>query len=221
MHASDHDDDDASGTFWPGYVDAVTNLVLNLLFLLTVMTVAVFMFALELGKSMQGGGKSPVATAQADKKADEKPPSEAQLKELQKRIEQLQQELAAAKQQNRASIVDATALAPKAPKGLDKTIQADADVIVRFIDDAVTLKPDEVTKLRELLAPVVAKGGARLDVEVPKGFTEAKRMGFYRAMAVRNLLLEMKMPQNRIDLTVREGKITANASLVKVYAKTK
>lgn len=221
MHASDHDDDDASGTFWPGYVDAVTNLVLNLLFLLTVMTVAVFMFALELGKSIQGGGKSLVATERTEKKTDDKVQPEAQVKELQKRIELLQQELAAAKQQNKANIVDATALAPKAPKGLDKAILSDADVIVRFIDDAVTLKPDEIAKLRESLAPVVAKGGARLDVEVPKGFTEAKRMGFYRAMAVRNLLLELKMPQNKIDLTVREGKTTANASLVKVYAKTK
>ncbi len=46
--------DDGSDIFWPGYVDAVTNLVLNLLFLLTIMTVAVFMFALELGRAKPG-----------------------------------------------------------------------------------------------------------------------------------------------------------------------
>ena len=46
-----HDDNDGSDIFWPGYVDATTNLILNLLFLLTILIVAVFMFALELGRS--------------------------------------------------------------------------------------------------------------------------------------------------------------------------
>jgi hypothetical protein len=41
-------------------------------------------------------------------------------------------------------------------------------------------------------------------------------MGFYRAMAVRNLLIEMKMPRDRIDVSVREGKNRANASIVRV-----
>jgi flagellar basal body-associated protein FliL len=41
---------DGADVFWPGYVDAVTNLVLNLLFMLTIMIVAVFMFALELSR---------------------------------------------------------------------------------------------------------------------------------------------------------------------------
>lgn len=104
---------------------------------------------------------------------------------MQKRIELLQQELAAAKQQNKANLWMQQPWLRKASRGWIRAILSDADVIVRFIDDAVTLKPDEIAKLRESLAPVVAKGGARLDVEVPKGFTEAKRMGFYRAMAVR------------------------------------
>ena len=48
---SRHEDNDGSDIFWPGYVDATTNLILNLLFLLTILMVAVFMFALELGRS--------------------------------------------------------------------------------------------------------------------------------------------------------------------------
>ena len=31
--------DDASDTFWPGYVDAVTNLAINLLFVIAVMAI--------------------------------------------------------------------------------------------------------------------------------------------------------------------------------------
>lgn len=46
-----------------------------------------------------------------------------------------------------------------------------------------------------------------------------KRLGFYRAMAVRNLLIEMKLPADRIDVSVREGKANASASLVRVTAR--
>ena len=46
-----HQPNDGSDIFWPGYVDATTNLILNFLFLLTLLMVAVFMFALELGRS--------------------------------------------------------------------------------------------------------------------------------------------------------------------------
>ena len=46
-----NEDSDGSEIFWPGYVDATTNLALNLLFLLTIMMTAVFMFALEMGRA--------------------------------------------------------------------------------------------------------------------------------------------------------------------------
>ena len=68
-----HSDNDGSDIFWPGYVDAVTNLVLNLLFLLTIMTVAVFMFALELGRATQGGpDKTKVVSTKEDAKVASK-----------------------------------------------------------------------------------------------------------------------------------------------------
>ena len=57
-----HDDEDGSNIFWPGYVDATTNLVLNLLFLLTIMIVAVFMFALELGRAGGAGLDKQIET---------------------------------------------------------------------------------------------------------------------------------------------------------------
>ena len=35
------DSDDASELFWPGYVDAVTNLAINLLFVIAIMAIVV------------------------------------------------------------------------------------------------------------------------------------------------------------------------------------
>lgn len=216
---TDMNHSDGSDTFWPGYVDAVTNLVLNLLFLLTIMTVAVFMFALELGRASLGGtGKTPVAATKPDAQNNQKKEPEPNVDELKKQITALRNELQAqqAKAAQNGKVIPATSTFPKPAKGLDTTLNSDSEIIVRFTDEAVTLTPTELSQLRDAIKPIVARGRARVMVDVPKGFSEAKRMGFYRAMAVRNLLLEMKMPKDHIELAVREGKSSANAALVRV-----
>lgn len=225
-----HSDSDGSDVFWPGYVDAVTNLVLNLLFLLTIMTVAVFMFALELGRASKGGAdKPPVA---ATKHAAEAVPKGATdpVKEniaLKREIQRLNMELAQRVPPNvqprqrggLVKTVDVTSTMPKPQDGLDKSLATDLEILVRFKDEAVVLTPAEHDRLRESLMPIVASGRASINVEVPAGFSEAKRMGFYRAMTVRNLLIEMKMPKESINVSVREGKNNTNASLVRVRSR--
>ncbi len=245
---------DGSESFWPGYVDAVTNLVLNLLFLLTIMTVAVFMFALELGRASLGGsGKKAAQVSGAESSAtvksldsgiEEREASVRKLKmqvdalsrqtptdvgDLQKKVEAINaalnsevQVLSEMRARQAAIAASATKLVPatvavaKPVRGLEKTVVDDAEVVVRFVDEAVTLNQQEKSQLRSALQSVVKKGRARIDVEVPKGFSEAKRLGFYRAMEVRNMLLELKLPQDRIEVAVREGRRSANAAIVRV-----
>ncbi|MFZ2951324.1 MAG: hypothetical protein WA003_17745 [Desulfuromonadaceae bacterium] len=222
-----HSDNDGSDIFWPGYVDAVTNLVLNLLFLLTIMTVAVFMFALELGRASKGGPENPQAAstkqnaAAAPKSATDPVTENIALK---REIERLNMKLAQQVSQNvqaggLAKSVDVTSAVPKPLSGLDKTLASDFEIRVNFKDEAVAFTPAEHDRLLESLKPIVAREKTTIYVEVPPGFSEAKRMGFYRAMAVRNILIEMKIPKERIDISVREGKNNANASLVRVRAR--
>jgi outer membrane protein OmpA-like peptidoglycan-associated protein len=210
MNADGGEGGDGSDVFWPGYVDAVTNLVLNLLFLITIMTVAVFMFALELGRISGGGGEGGGkggGTTQVD----------AQESALAQTTEPGPEKSGGAEAAaTTTEVVSASSSIPPPQKGLDKAIGGDSEVTVQFMDDAVTLTPEELPRLRKALEPFAAQGKARIEVVVPKGFSESKRLGFYRAMAVRNLLLEMKIPNDRIELLVREGKSTANASLVRV-----
>jgi len=230
MATERHSDSDGSDIFWPGYVDAVTNLVLNLLFLLTIMTVAVFMFALELGRASQGGsGKTPVATMKKDGEVVSKRANDPVKEniELKLEIQRLNMMLAQRVPQNVPPVqsgglvktVDVTSNLQKPSSGLDKALASDFELIVRFKDEAVAFTPEEHDRLRESLKPVVASGKANIYVDVPAGFSEAKRMGFYRAMAVRNLLLEMKMPKDNINVSVREGKTNTSASLVKVRSR--
>ena len=222
-----HSDSDGSDLFWPGYVDAVTNLVLNLLFLLTIMTVAVFMFALELGRaSMGGSGKTP-GTA---KKMDANLPKQAKTDPLvenaalKQEIDRLNKQLA---KLNQAKVVtpgpvrtvEATSTVPKPAKGVERTQATEQEVIVRFTEEAVALTPAEHDRLLETLRPIVAAGRANISVEVPAGFSEAKRLAFYRAMAVRNLLIEMKLPKEQINVAVKEGKTSANNTVVRVKSR--
>lgn len=223
-----HSDNDGSDIFWPGYVDAVTNLVLNLLFLLTIMTVAVFMFALELGRASKGGpDKAMVASTKQNTEAASIKPIDP-VKEniaLKREIERLNMMIAQQSSKNARSAVppgdqlktvDVTSHLEQPKIGLDKTLASDFEVIVRFTDEAVAFTPEERDQLVESLKPVIASGKASIVVEVPAGFSEAKRMGYYRLMAVRNLLLEMQLPKENIDVAVFEGKSTANAAIVRV-----
>lgn len=249
--------EDGSDIFWPGYVDAVTNLVLNLLFLLTIMTVAVFMFALELGR-MKPGKEESVAQVQPVPENAIDPVKERQLAvaELRKQVEALNREapadVDALKKQIEAinaaldreskllrelpipqkrqpelpneieapqKVLPASSAVPRPERGLAEAVDTGGGIIVRFTEEAVSLTEAEMRTLRSTLAPVAAAGAARIDVVVPRGFSEAKRLGFYRAMAVRNLLIEMKVPADRIDVSVREGRSSSNASLVRVTAR--
>jgi hypothetical protein len=225
MSSERHSDNDGSNVFWPGYVDAVTNLVLNLLFLLTIMIVAVFMFALELGRATHGGSdKTPAVSAKQDAKENTKTADDP-VKEniaLKREIQRLNMQLAQRVSQKvepgiARKTIDVTSNIPKPQNRLDKAVVAnDTDIVVRFTDEAVSFTPAEHERLREALKPIVASGKTNIYVEVPAGFSEAKRMGFYRAMAVRNLLIEMNMPKDKIDVSVREIDKNANASLVRV-----
>ncbi len=227
MSAERHSDTDGSDVFWPGYVDAVTNLVLNLLFLLTIMTVAVFMFALELGRASRD--KPPVASTKQKGKAVSKETTDP-VKEniaLKREIQRLNIELAQRVSPRVEPVVsggstktvEATSRVSKPLEGLDEAHVNGPEVVVRFTDEAVGFTSAEHDRLLDSLKPMAANGKTSIYVEVPAGFSEAKRMGFYRAMAVRNLLIEMKVPKDKIDVSVVEGKKNGNASLVRVRSR--
>ncbi len=239
LYVRRHEDYDGSDIFWPGYVDATTNLILNLLFLLTILMVAVFMFALELGRSSKTTPVNPPVTSSVKQEAvvvsmaSIEPLKENEIvsksstdpvKEniaLKREIQRLKMLLAQQVSENDqygglVKTVEATSSAPKPLSGLDETLTSDLEVMVRFMDEAVALSSSERDQVIKSMRPIVKIGKTSIYVEVPAGFSEAKRMGFYRAMAVRNLLIEMKMPPENIEVLVVEGNKNTNASLVRV-----
>lgn len=248
-------DGNNDGIFWPGYVDAISNLVLNLLFVVAILTIAVFLFAIELGRKqgIQIGGVS------ADKAAPS-PHAESPIPEERQRLEKelvaVRKELLVAKaaelrktaelarvtKESEAAAafraaeeaaktsapetldrpatppteptdasrtpprrVQATEVQPGPEQDIEKIAPVAGGIVIDFTPDAVSLTKDEQQKARAALAEVVASGIARLEVRVPGSFSEARRLAFYRAMSVRNLLIEMGLAAEKIDISVSEG----------------
>lgn len=219
MAAGGSENNDGSDIFWPGYVDATTNLILNLLFLLTILIVAVFMFALELGRAVGPQDANADGTVVAEEATDplqENIALKSEIQRLKKLLEEQGHELPKAAA---VRTVEATSTAETAQAGLDNAFASGFELMVRFNKEAVSFTPDERARLLKELKPVTDSEKTLIRVDVPLGFSEAKRMGFYRALAVRNLLVEMKIPTENIDVSVVEGGPDANAAVVRVRAK--
>lgn len=210
--------DDGSDIFWPGYVDAVTNLVLNLLFMLTIMIVAVFMFALELSRHKDDAVAALAAqTQEAPPTPEQLELKEEEIRNLQKKIELLEQQANLnSETHTNQQVVTAKTPLPKSEKELQQLTPRGGGIIVHFVQDAVTLSDPEADTLRAKLKAIATTGGARVEVLVPAGFSEARRLGFYRAMAVRNQLIEMSVPASKIEVSIRDGKSSADNSRVQV-----
>jgi hypothetical protein len=223
MAGGGFDNNDGSDIFWPGYVDATTNLILNLLFLLTILIVAVFMFALELGRAVGPQDANADATAVVETVSAETDPVK-EIIALKSEIQRLKMLLAENNVQRaqgggEVKSIEGTSAVSKPLNGLDTALASDFELTVRFKDEAVSFTQTERESLLEALKPAIVSGSAIIYVEVPGGFSEAKRMGFYRALAVRNILIEMKVPTDNIDVSVVEGATDANASVVKVRSR--
>jgi len=78
---------------------------------------------------------------------------------------------------------------------------------VNFAKDAITLTSTESSELVTKLATFGNLKTNRWLVTVisPKGFSEALRMSYYRANAVRNVLIENGVAGGLIDLKIQES----------------
>lgn len=67
--AAASDSDDAADIFWPGYVDAVTNLAINLLFVIAVMAIVVISATLQISRMKPADASTNVSRPMTEKSA--------------------------------------------------------------------------------------------------------------------------------------------------------
>jgi len=173
----------------------------------------------QVGQEISPAATSPQIVVGNDNSAMDAAQENIALKREIERLKKLLAEQDLPKAPDHAGkVVEVKAKTLKPASGLEKTYAGDFELVIRFKDEAIVFTPDEHDRLINALKPVLSRGQVGIYVEVPVGFSEAKRLGFYRALAVRNLLIEMKHPKDKIDVSVVEGKTSASASIVKVRA---
>lgn len=275
--AASSDSNDASDIFWPGYVDAISNLAINLLFVIAVMAIVVISATLQINDllkrkdralgndvsytvmetkdKLSGSGKSNAQSStnaesqglqafasggQSEQpKSQPKPQPEIQTQVLQQQLETVQQQLRSTQVQlseAKAALVKAQSASGSSPQKIDgvtgsetasrrvETVAAsnassqaqagsnaaqvvNGGVIVPFDVNAIELNPTLVPSVLEKMATFapVKSSKWQITVIVPKGFTEAKRLGFYRANALRNALLQNGVSGDNIDVKTLES----------------
>lgn len=228
--ASNSDDD--SGIFWPGYVDAVTNLAINLLFVIAVMALVVLTAILQISKmknvdaveqknkqaaseqTLAAGSPSTAAQASSTATIAGSPVTSAA------EMQQQRETGGTANDRNQPEVVTAqtkkTAQAPGKSRMFDG---ASGGVVVAFANDVIDLSDEEKTTLiQKLGGNSVATGKWQLRVIVPKGFSEASRIGFYRLGSIRNILIAKGVDPKNIELRLIEAE-SANANNARVQVR--
>jgi outer membrane protein OmpA-like peptidoglycan-associated protein len=225
--AGSSESNDASDIFWPGYVDAISNLAINLLFVIAVMCIVILSFVLEeTTKGKPQPGDAPVVSQSASDQASKD--ATAAMQQLQKENAKLKQELQSLQQASAAAssvasgspqrsnvvnntpkteTVNARQEVMKDEKGQSSMNTVGAGLIVNFDPKVVTLSPEEgkdvITRL-DAFGPVKTTRW-QITVISPKGFSESARLAYYRAVAVRNVLIQNGVPGDQINMRVVES----------------
>lgn len=225
--AGSSESNDASDIFWPGYVDAISNLAINLLFVIAVMCIVILSFVLEeTTKGKPQHGDAPVVSQSVSDQASKD--ATAAMQQLQKENAKLKQELQSLQQASAAAssstsgstqrsnvvnntpkteTVNARQEVMKDEKGQSSMNTVGAGLIVNFDPKVVTLSPEEgkdvITRL-EAFGPVKTTRW-QITVISPKGFSESARLAYYRAVAVRNVLIQNGVPGEQINMRVVES----------------
>lgn len=228
--------DDASDTFWPGYVDAVTNLAINLLFVIAVMAIVVISAIMQMAKMTE----TPASVAHAKLQAKSPESRDAKkIAELEKQLTTTQAALKEALAKSAAQSSQTTtstqtqkqsanggsagnsgentqeeviqASEKKVKATGNNTLEANRKgIVVAFSADVVEMSDKEATELVSKMSAVAAVKTSHWQIAVvsPKGFSEAIRLAYYRASAVRNVLLKNGVPASAIDMRVVESAST-------------
>lgn len=107
----------------------------------------------------------------------------------------------------RVEVVASSNASTQAPAGSNAALVVNGGVVVPFDANAIELNPALVPAVLEKMASFapVKSSKWRITVIVPKGFSEAKRLGFYRANALRNALLQNGVSGDNIDVKTLES----------------
>ena len=212
---------EADSLFWPGFVDAIACLVLNLLFLTMVLTIAVFV----LGQGQSSHEKDLLARQSAEKTL-----LEYKALEQQKAAHApgTRPETAAPNQANAPRAAISPRTEPKTGAKpfaagdvrVSQDVNSQALLSISFNSQMVAVPDDRraalIAKLREIDA---AQPGRAYELHIATDTTLAdeRRNAYSRAMAVRDLMMEAGIRPLSITLRMESGGVAGEDAAMRIY----
>lgn len=184
--------------YWPGFVDALSNVVLTLLFV-----IVVFVFALAMGMNKavqdiaelaQASGSAPTQTQVSEEETKNVKQAAEENKALEDRLVQAESEATKLRAELEESKIQVAEAAEQKIHASKAGVRVSGDKIVINFPLSVTDLDDKSTAdLGGALERFKASGGARkvliTSVEGGEPFTAAQRYAYYRAVNIRNVLI--------------------------------
>lgn len=219
--------------YWPGFVDALSNLVLTLVFVMTIFILALFFLSSKVtqGKLAVLCPETQAELVQVKKDLDESRNAllvaQMEVKQAQEQVQALKKELAKTpgsllgqsidinvKQgkpllDNKASTeIPGKDKSPQGSKILTEASGNGSAITIRFPSGAVELDAGAKESLDKVLAPLLAeKQQIKITLNAvpgPETYSEGKRLSFFRAVAIRNYLIGTGIPKANIESKVAE-----------------
>lgn len=216
--------------YWPGFVDALSNVVLTLVFVLVV-----FVFALVMASNKVGQKVMELAETARDRET-QRVIAESEMMDLRKELrealtalqeqrdenEQLKKQIEQLKRNQVPGTEQLNALKDKVQIKVDDkpaTAANDESDVERNNGAIVVVFPRGVFELNdkakaELVKTLAAQkgvvGGLNAQVRSVLGaetFSEARRLAYYRSLTVRNLLIDQGLGNGKtINITIEQDK---------------
>lgn len=207
--------DDANAMFWPGYVDAISNLVLNLLFLVMILCLAIFVLSQSSQRQSAARAGAPSQTSQDTRLEEARPQQSTQLSTGGK-TEVVQK---------RADIE----VRPSPQGQLSGAVQVKGQTVsdqgvyleVHYLDDALDLTPVAQQELRNQIDPLLKAGFSEWDlvVNTDTAYASMRRSALLRLLRVRETLQSPDLPGLRSNSRIESGGSSTSTAVVRLYGR--
>ncbi len=211
---------------WPGYVDALTTMTMMLIFVMMILSVAMF----AMSESVSRDVVERLAKAAGVEIEDETKPIDEIARIVAERIEDQKQTQIArldqglpGEQKRIASNADAARLNPDQPVSVQQ--KDPALLTLAFRPRATGLDAGAENEMRGFLADGGHVGGqGKFDLRAyasaeEGGLSDSRRVAYYRAMTIRARLIGMGVPPQRIAVHVEDKPQARQAELVQVFVR--
>lgn len=208
--------------YWPGFVDALSNLVLTLVFVMTIFILALFFISSKVTQGKMDN-LCPETKAELAKSKNDHDESRKELHAALAEARQAQEQIQALKKE--LSRINA---APKCDSLLDRPVDISVKkgglsqkgkittealgngsaITILFPAGVVELDAGAKETLDKVLAPFLAEK-QRMKISMnaipgPETYSEGKRLSFFRVVSIRNYLIGKGIPKTGIESMVAE-----------------